>query len=50
MEKKLIPVVLCVCTKEGKSLSEILEESFRLYLIHVLAASESEPSATPHSQ
>lgn len=44
MEKKFLPAVQCIYAKEGKLLSEILEETFRCYLIRVLAVSEPEAS------
>ena len=33
------PVVHCIYTENGKSISELLENSFRLYLIRILAVS-----------
>ena len=38
--KKKLPVVRCVYTETEKSLDELLEESFRLYLVRILATSE----------
>lgn len=38
--KKKLPVVRCVYTETEKSLDELLEESFRLYLGRILAAME----------
>lgn len=35
--KKNTPVVHCVFTEADKNLSELLEESFRLYLRRILA-------------
>lgn len=40
MEKKSLPLVHCEYAAGGSDISEILEESFRLYLIHTLAAPE----------
>lgn len=42
MRKKDLPIVHCIYadTKAEKSLPEILEESFRLYLIRILAEAE----------
>lgn len=37
---KVIPAVQCVFTPDGKTLSEILEETFRLYLRRILAQQE----------
>ena len=36
-----LPVVHCVYTDGGKSLTELLEESFRLYLVRILAMPET---------
>ena len=36
-----LPVVHCVYTDGEKSLTELLEESFRLYLVRILAAPET---------
>ena len=38
--KQTLPVVHCTYTEAEKSLVELLEESFRLYLIRILATSE----------
>lgn len=38
--KKKLPVVRCVYTETEKSLDELLEESFRLYLVRILATPE----------
>ena len=38
--KQTLPVVHCIYTEAEKSLAELLEESFRLYLVHILAISE----------
>lgn len=38
--KQTLPVVHCIYTEAEKSLAELLEESFRLYLVHILATSE----------
>ena len=35
-----LPVVYCIYTEAEKSLAELLEESFRLYLVRILATSE----------
>ncbi|MCF2675856.1 MAG: hypothetical protein PUI04_11055 [Flintibacter sp.] len=40
MKKGTLPVVHCTYCNTEKSLSEILEESFRLYLGRILAAME----------
>lgn len=40
MKRKDLPVVHCSYTEDGKSLSDILEESFRLYLIRMVTVSE----------
>lgn len=40
MKKGDLPVVYCTYCHTEKSLSEILEESFRLYLHRILAAVE----------
>ena len=36
-----LPVVRCVYTEGEKSLAELLEESFRLYLVRILAMPEA---------
>ena len=36
-----LPVVRCVYTEGEKSLAELLEESFRLYLFRILAMPET---------
>ena len=38
--KQTLPVVHCIYTEAEKSLAELLEESFRLYLVLILATSE----------
>ncbi len=38
--KKTLPIVRCIYTESEKSLDELLEESFRLYLIRILATPE----------
>ena len=38
--KQTVPVVHCIYTQAEKSHAELLEESFRLYLIHILATLE----------
>lgn len=38
--KQTLPVVYCIYTETEKSLAELLEESFRLYLVRILATSE----------
>ena len=45
MKKCEAPVVHCEYAKAGKSLAQLLEESFRLYLTRVLAG-EKLPAAT----
>ena len=40
MKKENLPVVHCTYCNTEKSISEILEESFRLYLGRILAAME----------
>lgn len=35
-----LPVVHCIYTEGEKSLTELLEESFRLYLVRILDAPE----------
>ena len=35
-----LPVVHCIYSEAEKSLAELLEESFRLYLVRILATSE----------
>lgn len=35
-----LPVVHCIYTEAEKSLAELLEESFRLYLVRILATPE----------
>ncbi len=39
--KKDLPIVYCTYTEAEKSLAELLQESFRLYLIRILAAPEN---------
>ena len=36
-----LPVVRCVYTEGEKSLAKLLEESFRLYLVRILAMPET---------
>ena len=38
--EQTLPVVHCIYTEAEKSLAELLEESFRLYLVRILASSE----------
>ena len=38
--KQTLPVVHCIYTEAEKSLAELLEESFRLYLVRILETSE----------
>ena len=38
--KQTLPVVHCIYSEAEKSLAELLEESFRLYLIRILATPE----------
>ena len=38
--KETLPVVHCTYIEAEKSLAELLEESFRLYLVRILATSE----------
>ena len=38
--KRTLPVVHCIYTEAEKSLAELLEESFRLYLVLILSTSE----------
>ena len=38
--KQTLPVVHCTYTEVEKSLAELLEESFRLYLVRILATPE----------
>ena len=38
--KQTLPVVHCIYTEAEKSLAELLEEPFRLYLVRILATSE----------
>lgn len=38
--KQTLPVVHCIYTEAEKSLAELLEESFRLYLVRIFATSE----------
>ena len=38
--KQTLPVVHCIYTEAEKSLAELLKESFRLYLVRILATSE----------
>lgn len=40
MEKNKLPIVHCSYCDTGRSLSEILEESFRLYLNRILGSLE----------
>ncbi|MCD8382762.1 MAG: hypothetical protein LUC30_07600 [Clostridiales bacterium] len=40
--KKAVPVVHCDYAKDGKSLSELIEESFRSYLIRIIAATDGD--------
>lgn len=40
MKKKDLPVVYCAYSNTEKSVSEILEKSFRLYLGRILAETE----------
>ena len=40
MKKRDLPVVRCVYIEAEKSLDELLEESFRLYLVRILAMPE----------
>ena len=40
MKKRNLPVVRCTYNNTEKNISEILEESFRLYLGRILAAME----------
>ncbi len=39
--KKELPVVRCVFPESGPSLSALLEESFRLYLLRILMEERS---------
>ena len=39
--KQTLPVVHCIYTEAEKSLAELLEESFRLYLVRILATPEN---------
>ena len=41
-----LPVVRCVYTDGEKSLAELLEESFRLYLVRILAMPETSGAQT----
>ena len=41
-----LPVVRCVYTDGEKSLAELLEESFRLYLVRILAMPETSDAQT----
>ena len=36
-----LPVVRCVYTEREKRLAELMEESFRLYLVRILAMAET---------
>lgn len=38
--EQTLPVVHCIYTEAEKSLAELLEESFRLYLVRILASPE----------
>ncbi len=38
--KKTLPIVRCIYIESEKSLDELLEESFRIYLIRILATPE----------
>ena len=38
--KQTLPIVHCTYTEAEKSLAELLEESFRLYLVRILATPE----------
>ena len=38
--KQTVPIVHCTYTEAEKSLAELLEESFRLYLVRILATAE----------
>ena len=38
--KQTLPAVRCIYIEDEKSLVELLEESFRLYLIRILATPE----------
>ena len=38
--KQTSPVVHCLYTEAEKSLAELLEDSFRIYLVRILAAPE----------
>lgn len=38
--KQTLPVVRCIYTEAERSLADLLEESFRLYLIRILATPE----------
>lgn len=38
--KQTLPVVHCIYTEAEKSLAELLEESFRLYLVRILVTTE----------
>ena len=38
--KQTLPVVHCKYSEAEKTLAELLEESFRLYLVHIHATSE----------
>ena len=38
--KQTLPVVHCIYSEAEKSLAELLEEYFRLYLVRILATSE----------
>lgn len=40
MKKKALPIVHCTYCSTDKSASEILEESFRLYLAYMLTSME----------
>lgn len=38
--KQTLPVVHCIYTEAETSLAELLEESFRIYLVRILASFE----------
>ena len=41
MKKRELPVVHCEYSQAGNDLEQILEESFRIYIIRMLAAADS---------
>lgn len=45
--KQNLPVVRCIYTDAEKSLAQLLEESFRLYLIRVLGAARDFAAQNP---